>query len=156
MKEIRVILLENIRSLHNVGAIFRSADGAGFQHIICSGYTPRPDDVRMKKVSLGAEESLSWSHVPSSVDAAHRLKREGFFLLAMETVPKATNLFFEPSFPEPIALIFGHEVDGISLELLSLADKTCFLPMHGAKESLNVSVATGIALYEVQRKRNFS
>lgn len=156
MKGQRVVLLENIRSLHNVGAVFRSADGAGFQHVICAGYTPRPDDARMNKVSLGAEQSISWSHESSAIKAALSLKKQGYFLLALETTSDATNLFLEPTFPEPIALIFGHEVDGISPELLSLADTTCFLPMNGKKESLNISVAAGIALYEVQRKRNFS
>ena len=98
MKGQRVVLLENIRSLHNVGAVFRSADGAGFQHVICAGYTPRPDDARMNKVSLGAEQSISWSHESSAIKAALSLKNKDIFFLHSKLHQMRPIFFWNPHF----------------------------------------------------------
>lgn len=143
----RVIILENIRSLHNVGAIFRTGDGAGWDKVCICGYTGCPPDRRIEKVSLGAEEFLAWEHFESAQECVQSLKEEGFEIVALEQSERSTDLFEYKKSAEKIALIFGNEVDGVSSELLDIAEKHLEIPMHGQKASLNVSVAAGIALY---------
>jgi len=142
----RVVVLENIRSLHNVGSVFRVADGAGWDRVILTGYTGTPPDRRIEKVSLGAEETVSWQHVADPVKAVEQLKNEGYSILALEQTSAAVDLFtFKPD--KKVALILGNEVDGVSAELLQLADHHLEIPMHGQKGSLNVSIAAGVAMY---------
>lgn len=153
----RYLILENIRSVHNVGACFRSADGAGFDTIFCCGYTPDPSDTRMAKVSLGAENSVLWRRADSALAAIEELKDSGVFIYALERTGSAISLFDTEIADTDFALIVGHEVDGISDPVLAAADQIVALPMLGAKESLNVSVAAGIAMYECLRQtRRFS
>lgn len=154
MKEKTVILLQNIRSIHNVGAFFRTADGAGFEKIYCCGYSPTPDDPRMNKVALGAEQSVAWEQKEDIGEVMEELKKGGFEIIAIETGKNAEDIFeakIEQS--EKIALIFGHEVNGITKEVLEQSDRIFKIPMRGIKESLNVSVAAGVAMYEVMRKK---
>lgn len=133
--------------------MFRTADGAGVSRIILTGYTPapiekgkaRPD---IAKVALGAEISIPWRQVPSAVEALTELKESGYTILALEKTEGAVSLF-EYISPEKFALFVGNEVDGVPPEVLALCDKVVAIPMRGIKESLNVSVATGIALYEL-------
>ena len=146
----RVLILENIRSLHNVGAIFRTADGAGWDKIYLTGYTGCPPDRRIEKVSLGAEEFLEWEQVSCPVACTETLKSKNFKILALEQTSKSTNIFNYSSSKKDLALIVGNEVDGISKELLTLADEHLEIPMYGKKGSLNVSVATGVALYALK------
>ncbi len=148
----KLLILENIRSVHNVGACFRTADGAGFDTIFCCGYTPDPSDVRMTKVSLGAEKSVAWQRADSVSLLIKTLKEQGFLIYALECADGAESLF-ETTLPNTdFAVILGHEVDGVSSEALALADRVFLLPMLGTKESLNVSVAAGIAMYECTRQ----
>lgn len=133
--------------------MFRTADGAGVSRIILTGYTPAPIEKGkprkdIAKVALGAEISIPWSHIPSAVEALTLLKAEGYTILALEKIHGAVSLF-EYTSPEKFALFVGNEVDGVPPEVLSLCDKVLAIPMRGIKESLNVSVATGIALYEL-------
>lgn len=146
----KIILAENIRSLHNVGAIFRTAESAGWDHIILGGYTGTPPDRRIEKVSLGAEDIVSWEHQASSIDALKNLKAQGATILALEKNQSSTDIFHTPLEPKgEIVLIIGNEVEGVSEDLLKLSDSVLHIPMHGQKESLNVSIACGIALYGV-------
>lgn len=147
-------MLENIRSVHNVGAVFRSADGAGFERVICAGYTPDPSDGRIAKVSLGAEQSVAWQRAESAAAACAELKKQGFRIIVLETGPQSSDLFTAPIPPGPLALVFGHEVMGVSSEVMALADHRLRIPMRGTKESLNVSVAAGIAMYAVSTERS--
>ncbi len=146
----KVVVLENIRSLHNVGSIFRTADGAGFDKVFLTGYTGTPPDRRIEKVSLGAEEFLAWEKNEDSINCVKQLKKEGYRILALEQTSTSQDLF-ETKFDdlEKVALILGNEVEGISKELLALADITLEIPMKGQKGSLNVSIAAGIAMYQV-------
>jgi tRNA G18 (ribose-2'-O)-methylase SpoU len=148
-RSLLVVVLENIRSVHNVGAVFRTADGAGFGHIICAGYTPDPSDGRIAKVSLGAEKAISWQRAADAATACADLKKQGFGIIVLETGPQSTDLFAANIPAGPLALVFGHEVMGVSAEVLALADHRLRIPMRGVKESLNVSVAAGIAMYAV-------
>jgi len=147
-----VLILHNIRSVHNVGSIFRTADAAGVSKIILSGYTPTPLDrfgrerKDFVKVSLGAEKSVQWQQVKRLLPALAQLKKEGYTLVALEQHKNSVSLF-DYKLANNIALIVGNEVRGISPALLKKVDTIVEIPMRGKKESLNVSIATGIALF---------
>ena len=147
------ILLHNIRSAHNVGSIFRTADAAGVARIYLSGYTPRPIDrfgraqPEIEKTSLGASETVLWEDLEDDpCSALTELKRQGVSIVAVEQDPRAVSFYtFTP--PEDVLYVFGNEVDGVSKEVLDLAGTIVEIPMKGKKESLNVSVAAGIVLF---------
>lgn len=148
----KYLILENIRSAHNVGAMFRTADGAGVAKIFLVGYTPTPIDrfgrvqPEIKKTSLGASEEIAWEHSPESMSAIAAVRQLGAQVVAVEQTPDAVMLSdFTP--PEDVAYILGNEVDGVSQEVLAQADTIIEIPMLGTKESLNVSTAAGIILY---------
>jgi 23S rRNA (guanosine2251-2'-O)-methyltransferase len=150
------VILDNIRSVHNVGSIFRTADAAGFEKIYCCGITPGPLD-RFKhvradfaKVALGAERSVAWEVGESIADVTAQLKNDGWKIFAVEQAEGSVSYTDLPS-SEKIALILGAEVDGVSRDALRMADTIVEIPMHGAKESLNVAVAFGIVAFELIR-----
>jgi len=145
----KAIILENLRSLHNVGAILRTADGAGWDKVFITGYTGCPPDRRIEKVSLGAEEFLDWEHNPDPIDCVAKLKAEGFKILALEQTSQSVDLLNYEHTDKKIALILGNEVEGVSPELLALCDTHLEIPMRGQKGSLNVSIAAGVALYQL-------
>lgn len=149
----KVVILENIRSLHNVGSIFRTADAAGWDKVYCCGYTGTPPDRRIEKVSLGAEEFLSWEKSEDAVVLCKRLKKDGFKIVALEQASQAQNIFEAASFDDSVALVLGNEVEGVTEEVLSLSDICLEIPMFGQKSSLNVSVAAGIALYHLSSNK---
>jgi 23S rRNA (guanosine2251-2'-O)-methyltransferase len=152
-KEIYLIL-HNIRSVHNVGSIFRTADGAGVAKIYLAGVTPAPIDrfgrIRkdLIKVALGAEQTVPWEQVVSTEAAILNLKSAGVEIIALEQSPKAVD-YKEIKPKYPCALILGEEVNGIAKEILDQCDTICEIPMKGEKESLNVSVSAGIALFRI-------
>lgn len=151
------LVLHNIRSVHNVGSIFRTADAAGISTIILSGYTPTPLDrfgmarKDFAKVSLGAEKTVQWSYSKTLASAIKKLKRDGYFAIAIEQSPHAASLFKFKAPNKPLALILGNEVRGLSKQALKYADAVVEIPMRGRKESLNVSVAAGIAMFALLR-----
>ncbi len=148
-----VALLENVRSLWNVGSIFRTADGAGIERLILTGITGHPPRKEISKTALGAEELIDWEYEPDPLLAAQRWRRQGYRLLALETGPGGVPIAeIDPG--GPICLIVGHEVAGISTALCDLADARLLLPMRGVKESLNVAVAFGVAAYELAAGRH--
>jgi tRNA G18 (ribose-2'-O)-methylase SpoU len=157
-----VAVLDNIRSLYNVGAIFRTADGLGVEHLYLTGMTGRPDDpltrTRIAKTALGAEESVPWTYIEDPVDAVMQLQTDGYLVLALEQTPTSVDLFSSSSTRNParggssggeatskIALVVGHEVYGVCEPVLAAVDHVVELPMLGSKESFNVSIAFGIA-----------
>ena len=144
------ILLENIRSVHNVGSVFRTADGIGAMHLYLTGYTAHPPRNDLGKVSLGAEKSVSWSHNNNSLDAVGKIKNMNIQLVALEQTHNSISLF-EYDWIYPVCFILGNEVKGISEDLLTASDAHVEIPMHGVKQSLNVSVACGVAGYEIAR-----
>lgn len=147
-----VLILHDIRSVQNVGAIFRTADAAGVSHIYLSGYTPTPIDRfgRMRsdfsKSALGAELTVPWSQGETPDKTITRLKEEGFTVYVVEQDARSIDYRDAPR-PDQLVLVLGNEVLGVPQELLDTADNIIELPMLGRKESLNVSVATGIVLY---------
>lgn len=160
MQQEVVVILDNVRSQHNVGSIFRTADGAGVRKLYLVGTTPAPVDrfgrerPALGKTALGATLSVAWEKVgPDESEAAdeaagliRRLQQDGYHIVAIEQAPNATPLHdFTP--PPKIAYIFGAEVAGVAPGLLALADQIVEIPLHGKKESLNVSVTAGVVLF---------
>ena len=140
------LLAHNIRSLWNVGSLFRTCDGFGVEKLYLSGYTATPPRREITKTALGAEKFISWEHIEDPLKCMHHLKSEGFSIVALEQDPQAIALStFEA--PEKLCLIIGHEVSGVPEVLLDHCDAIVEIPMHGQKESLNVAVAAGVALY---------
>ncbi len=148
------LILHNIRSAHNVGAIFRTADGAGVDKIYLTGYTPAPVDQfkrpngEIKKTALGAEETVAWEKQEDISELITELKKSGVQIWALEQADKSVN-YREVKLTAPMALIVGNETEGIEPEILNLCDQVIEIPMRGIKESLNVAVATGIALFHL-------
>ncbi len=152
------VIAHNIRSLHNVGSIFRTADAFGVTKIFLTGYTGRPDNyvhiAKIAKSALGAEKWIPWEHAKSATKIIRQLKTQKVKIVALEKHAKAVTLQkFKPKFP--LALVLGEEVRGVSKTILSLADEILQIPMLGKKESLNVSVAFGVAAYEIAKNYNF-
>lgn len=149
------VLLDNIRSLHNVGSIFRTADGAGVKHLHLCGITATPEHKKLAKTALGAHTQMGWTYTCNGLDTAVALKNQGCQLWALEETPQAQSLYkinLPPS-DTRILLIMGNENIGIDPAILNLCDQIISLPMYGIKDSLNVSVAFGIAVYHLNFHR---
>ncbi len=151
MNEKFIIILPNIRSAHNVGAMFRTADGAGVEKIYLTGYTPCPPHPRLDKVSLGAEKWVKWEYIKQTGRLLKKLKEQGYKIVALEQTSKSVNIYeWTPQFP--LALIVGNEKTGVTKSLLKYCDAEIELDMKGKKKSLNVSVAAGITMYYISSK----
>ncbi len=148
MKKRICLLAHNVRSLWNVGSFFRTCDAMGVEKLYLTGYTGVPPRREITKTAIGAEEAVPWEHHEDPLQLLHQLKKEGWQLVALEITKDAINIqTFKPS--RRICLIVGHELSGLSEDILSLCDATVMIPMLGTKESLNVAVAAGMALYHI-------
>lgn len=137
--------MQNIRSLHNVGSIFRTADAYGVNKIYLTGYTGVPPRGEISKVALGAESWIPWEKAHHTWRILEFLRKRGFKIVALEQTKNSISITkFKPRYP--LALIVGNEVKGVTKDILKRADKVIHLPMYGKKESLNVAVACGVAL----------
>ncbi|MDD3301937.1 MAG: RNA methyltransferase [Candidatus Gracilibacteria bacterium] len=143
-----IILLDSIRSMQNVGAIFRNADGAGFGKIILTGFTPTPPRNEINKTALGAENTVIWEYHENPIEIVNKLKDDGYKIYSVELTEKSIDYrnFFGKK-EDKICLIMGNEVSGVSNKLLDMSEKILMIPMMGKKNSLNVSVAAGIVMY---------
>lgn len=147
MKEFYVVC-DNIRSLENVGSIFRTADALGVTKIFLCGITGKPPNHKISKTALGAEKTVPFEYVKQTGRLIDKLKSSKINIVALEQSKQAiAYISFKPKFP--LALIMGNEVEGVSKKILKKADKVIYLPMIGKKESLNVSVAFGVAGYHI-------
>jgi len=150
-----VVILHNIRSAHNVGSVFRTADAAGVKKIYLTGYTPAPFDKYgrvqkgIKKTALGAEGFIQWEYKKRISDVVRELKKEKFSVIAVEQIEKSKD-FKKHKTKRNTAFIFGNEVRGLSKQTLAMCDAVIEIPMHGKKESLNVAVTAGIILFGVK------
>ncbi|MFB6212269.1 MAG: TrmH family RNA methyltransferase [Candidatus Magasanikbacteria bacterium] len=150
-----VAVLENIRSVYNVGSIFRTADGAGIEKLYLTGYTPTPKNKlgkprkKMKKTALGATKTVQWESFDSTKRCLQNLQKENYNIITVEEGTKDAKKYTntQASQKENLAIVFGNEVEGISDETLELSNKTIFIPMEGKKQSLNVAVSFGIIAY---------
>ena len=140
-------IAHNIRSLHNVGAIFRSADAFDVERLYLTGFTGLPPRKEIAKTALGSENRVAWEHRDHILDLIAELKQQGFAILALETGEGARSITEIIDPPERLVIIFGNEVEGIDPEVLAESDEKVEIPMPGRKRSLNVSVAAGIALF---------
>lgn len=145
------IWLDNVRSMYNVGAFFRTADGAAIERLLLSGITARPPQNAITKTALGAELRVRWEPVDDLPGTLAALRGSGYEIAAIETSPRAADIFdWQPRFP--VCVLFGHEVEGLSSELLAACDTHVRIPMLGLKHSLNVASAGAIVMYELLRK----
>ncbi|MGA2147524.1 MAG: RNA methyltransferase [Bryobacteraceae bacterium] len=145
------VLLDNVRSLYNVGAFFRTADAAAVEKLYLCGITGRPPKKALAKTALGAEETVAWEHGWDAAAMVESLRGRGLEMAAIETSVHAVDLFdWMPRFP--VCVVFGHEVEGIRPEVSALCDTHVRIPMLGRKHSLNVATAGGVVIYELLRK----
>jgi 23S rRNA (guanosine2251-2'-O)-methyltransferase len=146
------VLLDNIRSMYNVGSIFRTSDSIMIQKLYLTGYTPTPEKKEVRKTALGSTESVEWEYYKDPVELIKKLKSEGIKIVALE-ITNQSILYTEISKKDfPMCLVIGNEITGIQNNILELCDISIELPMYGIKHSLNVAVAYGIAVYELRRK----
>lgn len=150
------LVLDNLRSMHNVGSAFRTADAFAIEAIVLCGITAQPPHREIHKTALGATDSVSWCHEKEVTEACQQLKADGYQLLAVEQADESTMLEkFEVKAGEKYALVFGNEVFGVSDEVVAMADGCLEIPQFGTKHSLNVSVSTGVVLWELVRQLRF-
>ncbi|NQV90234.1 TrmH family RNA methyltransferase [Candidatus Uhrbacteria bacterium] len=144
-----IVIAHNIRSLHNVGSIFRSCDAFAVEKLFLTGYSGIPPRKEIAKVSLGSEHRVPWQFDEQVMNVLHDLLKQGYILVALENGPGSIMIDTFSS-NQPIALILGNEVEGIEQDVLTLCGAQVEIPMPGKKQSLNVSVATGIALFALR------
>ena len=145
------ILLDNVRSMYNVGAFFRTADAAAVEKLYLCGITGRPPKRAIAKTALGADEVVAWEHAWEPAPLVEDLRARGYEIAAVATSVHAVDLFdWTPRFP--VCVVFGHEVEGIRPEVSALCDTHVRIPMLGTKHSLNVATAGGVVIYELLRK----
>jgi 23S rRNA (guanosine2251-2'-O)-methyltransferase len=144
-------LLDNIRSLYNVGSIFRTSDGASLEALFLTGYTPHPPRKEIAKTALGTTETVPWRHFPRPLDAVEEARRLGAKLCVLEHTTESRPYTSLTQADFPICLVLGNEITGVSPALIETADLALEIPMYGTKQSLNAAVAFGIAVFELVR-----
>lgn len=147
------IVLDNIRSHHNVGSFFRTADAFRFEKILLCGITGKPPHRDIRKTALGATETVKWEYFEDSIETVRQLKSEGYFLISIEITEDSTPMQdFELPNDKKIALVFGNEVNGVEQAIIDMCDMVLEIPQEGTKHSLNVSISGGICMWEVFKK----
>lgn len=147
-----VCILDNIRSQHNIGSVFRTADAFGIDEIFLCGITATPPSREIQKTALGATESVKWTYFEKTTDAVSNLKSRGYKIIAVEQVQGSVLLHdFKAAGEQKLALIFGNEVDGVGNESLELCDAAIEIPQFGTKHSFNISVTAGIVLWQISQ-----
>ncbi len=143
-----VVVMDNIRSMHNVGSVFRTADAFLIEAICLCGYTPQPPHRDINKTALGATETVDWLYFENTTAAIDELKKQGYKIYAIEQTEGSISLESITAVDSKTALVFGNEVEGVSDEVIKLADAYIEIPQLGMKHSLNISVAAGIVLWQ--------
>lgn len=151
-----IVVLDNIRSLNNIGSVFRTADAFLIQKIYLCGITAQPPHKDIHKTALGSTESVDWEYVPNTEDVVNRLKSEGVVVISVEQAENAVMLnTFKPEPNTTYAFIFGNEVKGVSQQIVHMSDVVLEIPQYGTKHSLNISVSCGVVLWDVFSKMRF-
>lgn len=149
------VVLDNIRSLNNVGSVFRTSDALKVDKIVLCGITATPPNKEIHKTALGAEDAVEWCYVEKTEDAVLALQKEGKIICSLEQVENSTSLIdFDPKEGEEFAIILGNEVKGVQQKIVDMSDVCIEIPQFGTKHSFNVSVSAGIVLWEVFKKLN--
>jgi tRNA G18 (ribose-2'-O)-methylase SpoU len=145
-----IVIVDNVRSMHNVGSIFRTSDAFLVEKIYLCGITPTPPHREIQKTALGATESVDWQYVENTLDVINQLKKEGWTILALEQTTNSVMLDeLKVEKGEKIAIVLGNEVEGVNQEVINLCHKAVEIPQFGTKHSFNVSVSCGIMLWQV-------
>ena len=147
-----VVVMDNIRSMHNVGSVFRTSDGFLIDGIFLCGFTPQPPHRDIHKTALGATESVDWMYYEHTIDAVTALKKQGYKVYAIEQTEGSIPLNQFDKKEEPIAFVFGNEVDGVDASVIALCDGVIEIPQWGMKHSLNISVSCGVVLWDLYQK----
>lgn len=151
-----VLVLDNLRSMHNVGAAFRTADAFAIEKIYLCGITAQPPHREIHKTALGATDSVDWSHASDAAALCRQLQNEGYEVLAVEQADESLSLeAFQPAPDKKYALVFGNEVFGVSDEVVAIVDNCLEIPQFGTKHSINVSVSIGVVLWDLLNKLKF-
>ncbi|MEP7317571.1 MAG: RNA methyltransferase [Panacibacter sp.] len=149
-----IAVLDNIRSMHNVGSVYRTADAFLLEGICLCGYTPQPPHRDIHKTALGATETVDWIHFPTTLQAVEQLKQRGYKVFAVEQAEGSISLEkFNLQQDEKIAVVFGNEVEGVNSDVLKICDGCIEIPQLGMKHSLNISVAAGIIFWKLSEPR---
>ncbi len=147
------VVLDNVRSLNNVGSVFRTSDALRLEKIFLCGITPTPPHNDIHKTALGAEDSMNWEYRESTVDTIQELQKQGYEVYCVEQVENSIYLTdYAVKENTPIALVFGNEVKGVQQEAINASDGCIEIPQHGTKHSFNISVSAGIVLWEVSKQ----
>lgn len=146
-----VVVLNSIRSSYNVGSIFRTSDGAMIEKLYLCGYTPHPPKKEVLKTALGSQDSINWKFEEDSVQVVKQLKSKGYTICALEQTDSNISYSELQKSNLPLCLIVGNEITGVNQELIDLCDVTIEIPQFGIKQSLNVAVAYGIAIFELRK-----
>jgi len=146
-----IVILDDVRSMHNVGSSFRTCDAFAVEAIYLCGYTPAPPHRDIHKTALGATETVKWKNFATTIEAVAEARNAGYKIMAVEQAHESTALHHLNWIQEKIALVFGNEVDGVNDEVLKIADGCIEIPQWGAKHSLNISVSLGVVLWEMVR-----
>lgn len=148
-----VVILDNVRSMHNVGSAFRTGDGFAIEKMILCGITATPPHREIEKTALGATQSVEWVHFEDTLDAIKELKENGYEIIAIEQASESIMLnTFKPDQSKKYALIFGNEVNGVSDEVMATIDKCIEIPQFGTKHSFNIVISAGIVLWDFYAK----
>ena len=144
-----VVVLDNVRSMHNIGSIFRTSDGFSIESIALCGITAQPPHREIEKTALGATQSVDWNYFETTLDAVRSLRKDGYEILAVEQASNSTMLnTFSPALDKKYALILGNEVNGVDEEVMKEIDKCIEIPQFGTKHSFNITIAAGIVLWD--------
>jgi 23S rRNA (guanosine2251-2'-O)-methyltransferase len=146
-----IVMVDNVRSLYNVGSIFRTSDGAMIEKLILAGFTPHPPRKEIDKTALGSTKSVPWEYTDRPAEVIHNLKERGYNICCLELADKSIPYTAVSPSDFPMCLIIGNEINGVSKEIIELCDQAIEIPMYGIKQSLNVAVAYGIAVFELSR-----
>ena len=148
-----VVILDNVRSQHNVGAVFRTADAFRLREVLLCGICCCPPNQEIHKTALGAEDTVNWRYFKNTLDAVHALKEEGYTVYAVEQAHQSRTLEMVASdLPDKVAIVLGHEVFGVQQEVVDASDGCIEIPQYGTKHSLNVSVTAGIVIYTLAQR----
>lgn len=150
-----IVILDNVRSLNNIGSVFRTCDAFLIEKIFLCGITATPPNKEIHKTALGATQSVDWEYVESTISVVERLKSEGICVVGVEQTEKSVMLNdFQPKSATKYAVIFGNEVKGVEQEVVSASDGVIEIPQYGTKHSLNISVSAGIVIWDLWKKLN--
>jgi len=146
-----IVILDSIRSSYNVGSIFRTSDGVMIEKLFLCGYTPHPPKKEVLKTALGSQDSVAWEYVKNPKEVVRKLKEQGIKICALELTEASIPNYKFGKENFPMAIIVGNEITGVSQDLLDMCDMSIEIPQYGIKQSLNVAVAYGVAIFDLRR-----